>query len=100
MLGLSFVQNNHKRLRINRFGEYFETVMKDQMVYTQPVQIGINVSQNYSISQDNSACATSGTGEYTGASCCTGSINNYNTFGTDVEGRYAFDSSGTGKEFS
>lgn len=52
MLGLIDVRDGKKYMRIRRFGQYFETVLQDESVSNQPVQIGISISPNYAISQD------------------------------------------------
>ena len=67
MLGLVDIRGNYKRLRIRRFGEYFETVLQNTAVSDQPIQVAINITPNYSISQDNNV---------TCASCGAGDINN------------------------
>jgi hypothetical protein len=58
MLGLIDIRGNYKRLRIRRFGEYFETVLQNTAVSDQPIQVAINITPNYAISQDQSTCAT------------------------------------------
>ena len=76
MLGLSFIQNNKLKLRINTFGEHFVNIINGILPsgITQN-DCGVNLTPNYSISQDNITCATDDSGKYTGATRCTGIIN-------------------------
>lgn len=55
LLGLVKLRNGYKTLRLDRFGEKFEYVMKNEiprLVRTHIPKIGINITENYAISQD------------------------------------------------